>query len=59
VNKGGKGTYMVFERPGNAKNLMIRQASELTPALLNEVLKKVSDQTDIPMENLRNMINEP
>jgi predicted RNA binding protein YcfA (HicA-like mRNA interferase family) len=59
VNKTTKGTYMVFERPGNVKNLMIRQLSELTPALLNEILMKVSDQTDIPIENLKNMMNEP
>jgi predicted RNA binding protein YcfA (HicA-like mRNA interferase family) len=59
VNKSGKGTYMVFERPGNAKNLMIRQASELSPALLNEILIRVSDQTDVPVENLKNMLNEP
>ncbi len=59
ANKTTKGTYMVFERPGNVKNLMIRQLSELTPALLNEILTKVSDQTDVPIENLKNMMNEP
>jgi len=58
-NKTTKGTYMVFERQGNAKNLMIRQLSQLTPALLNEILIKVSDQTDVPIENLKNMMNEP
>ena len=58
-NRTTKGTYMVFQRPGNVKNLMIRQLSELTPALLNEILIKVSDQTDVPIENLKNMMNEP
>ena len=58
-NKTTKGTYMVFQRSGNVKNLMIRQLSELTPALLNEILIKVSDQTDVPIENLKNMMNEP
>jgi predicted RNA binding protein YcfA (HicA-like mRNA interferase family) len=59
LNKTQKGTYMVFERPGNIKKLMIRQLSELTPALLNDILAKVSDQTEIPIENLKSMMNEP
>jgi len=58
-NKTTKGTYMVFQRPGNVKNLMIRQLSQLTPALLNEILIKVSDQTDVPIEILKNMMSEP
>jgi predicted RNA binding protein YcfA (HicA-like mRNA interferase family) len=58
INKTKKGTYMVFERPGNDKNIMIRQLSELTPALLNDILTKVSDQTAIPIENLKSMMNE-
>jgi predicted RNA binding protein YcfA (HicA-like mRNA interferase family) len=59
VNKGQKGTYKIFQRPGNVKNLMIRQSSELTPALLNEILTKVSDQTDIPIINLKRMMEDP
>ena len=59
VNKTTKGTYKVFERPGNVKNIMIRQSSELTPALLKEILSKVSDQTDIPVINLKRMMEEP
>jgi len=58
VNRTTKGTYMVFERSENVKSLMIRQSSELTPALLNEILLKVSDQTTIPVENLKRMMNE-
>lgn len=59
VNRTTKGTYKVFERPGNVKNIMIRQQSELTPALLKEILLKVSDQTDIPMINLKRMLEDP
>lgn len=59
INKTKSGTYMVFERPGNVKKIMIRQLSELTPALLNDILSKVSDQTEIPVENLKNMMDEP
>jgi predicted RNA binding protein YcfA (HicA-like mRNA interferase family) len=59
INKTQGGTYMVFERPGNVKKIMIRQLSELTPALLNDILTKVSDQTAIPIENLKSMMNEP
>jgi predicted RNA binding protein YcfA (HicA-like mRNA interferase family) len=58
INKTKGGTYMVFERPGNVKKIMIRQLSELTPALLNEVLAKVSDQTEISVEKLKSMMNE-
>jgi predicted RNA binding protein YcfA (HicA-like mRNA interferase family) len=59
INKTQGGTYMVFEKPGNVKKIMIRQLSELTPALLNDILTKVSDQTEIPIENLKSMMNEP
>jgi predicted RNA binding protein YcfA (HicA-like mRNA interferase family) len=59
INKTKKGTYMVFERPGNIKKIMIRQLSELTPALLNEILAKVSDQTEISIDSLKSMMNEP
>jgi predicted RNA binding protein YcfA (HicA-like mRNA interferase family) len=59
VNKTQGGTYMVFERQGNVKKIMIRQLSELTPALLNDILLKVSDQTEISVENLKSMMNEP
>lgn len=59
INRTQDGTYMVFERPGNIKKLMIRQTSELTPALLNDILAKVSDQTEISIENLKSMMNEP
>lgn len=58
INRTQGGTYMVFERPGNIKKIMIRQQSELTPALLKDVLAKVSDQTEIPVEDLKNMMNE-
>jgi hypothetical protein len=50
---------MVFERPGNVKKIMIRQLSKLTPALLNDILIKVSDQTEISVDNLKSMMNEP
>jgi hypothetical protein len=59
INKTRGGTYMVFERPGNVKKIMIRQLSELTPALLNDILTKVSDQTEVPIEKLKSMMNEP
>ncbi len=59
INRTQNGTYMVFERPGNIKKIMIRQLSELTPALLNDILAKVSDQTEISIENLKSMMNEP
>lgn len=59
INKTQGGTYMVFEKPGNVKKIMIRQLSELTPAYLNDILTKVSDQTEIPIENLKSMMNEP
>jgi predicted RNA binding protein YcfA (HicA-like mRNA interferase family) len=58
INKTQGGTYMVFERPGNVKKIMIRQLSELTPALLNDILSKVSDQTEISVETLKSMMNE-
>lgn len=59
INRTQGGTYMVFERPGNVKKIMIRQSSELIPALLNDILVKVSDQTEISVENLKRMMNEP
>jgi predicted RNA binding protein YcfA (HicA-like mRNA interferase family) len=59
INKTRGGTYMVFERPGNVKKIMIRQLSKLTPALLNDILIKVSDQTEISVDNLKSMMNEP
>lgn len=57
THKTQKGVQ-IFEREGNVKNIMV-PLRDWTPALLNQVLIKVSDQTGVSIDDLKKMMNEP
>ncbi|MCD1295896.1 hypothetical protein CUJ83_12910 [Methanocella sp. CWC-04] len=58
VNKTTDGLHAIFQREGNVKSIMIQQTRDLTPALLKQVLIKVSDQTGVSINTLNDMLKE-